>query len=55
LHELLGRSETGPPVNKHHVREWSYLEFEQYIRTHFNVIEHKSIKKEYGQMIHCQP
>jgi SAM-dependent methyltransferase len=30
----------GPPHNPAHIREWSFFEFEAYISSHFNVIEH---------------
>lgn len=30
----------GPPKNIHHVREWTKDEFEQYIGSRFNIIEH---------------
>ena len=54
LHSKLGRSITGPPVNKHHIREWTFDEFAEYIGEHFDIILHGSIEKEYGQMIHCK-
>lgn len=53
LHEILGRSHTGPPINKHHIREWAYDEFYNYISQYFNVIQHEKIFKEYGQVIYC--
>jgi SAM-dependent methyltransferase len=30
----------GPPINKSHVREWSFDEFEGYMATHFTVLGH---------------
>lgn len=34
----------GPPHNFYHIREWNFLEFENYVRTFFeNVIEHKVV------------
>jgi len=42
----------GPPVNKHHIREWNFAEFNQYISQFFNVIDHFHTKKEWwGQTI----
>lgn len=55
LNEKLNRSHTGPPGNKHHIREWSFEEFESYISDHFNIISHSKIEHEYGQMIYCTP
>jgi 2-polyprenyl-3-methyl-5-hydroxy-6-metoxy-1,4-benzoquinol methylase len=54
LHEKLGRSQTGPPGNTHHIREWSFDEFENYISRNFNIIRHEKIRKEYGQVIYCK-
>lgn len=54
LHEKLGRSHLGPPVNKHHIREWSYNEFKAYVGYFFEIITHEKIHKEYGQVIHCK-
>jgi len=30
----------GPPYNKSHVREWTMLEFKNYIESKFNVLDH---------------
>lgn len=30
----------GPPYNIHHVREWAYEEFQQYLQSQFNVVFH---------------
>lgn len=38
--ELSEEMKNGPPYNVHHVREWAYDEFQQYLRSRFNVIEH---------------
>ena len=53
MHNKLGRPYLGPPNNKHHVREWSFKEFEKYISQFFSIKEHFKIEKEYGQVIHC--
>jgi 2-polyprenyl-3-methyl-5-hydroxy-6-metoxy-1,4-benzoquinol methylase len=37
---LYGYDHNGPPKNKHHVREWTFNEFYEYISNHFNVINH---------------
>jgi len=54
LYEKLGRPYLGPPVNSHHIREWSYMEFKNYINHFFEILQHISIEKEYGQMIYCK-
>lgn len=51
----LKRCPTGPPHNPHHIREWSFSEFECYIKKYFNIINHFTIDKEYCQVIHCTP
>lgn len=53
LHDKLGRSHLGPPVNKHHVREWSFEEFKKYMKYHFNVLLHKNFEIEYNQVVNC--
>lgn len=53
LHEKLGRDYYGPPKNKHHVREWSFNEFHNYISGFFYIINHMSIPKEYSQLVSC--
>ena len=46
------QSQSGPPVNPHHIREWGHREFEQYISQFFNIVSHINTKKEYwGQVI----
>lgn len=46
------QSQTGPPVNSAHVREWNFEEFEQYISQYFTVIFHEHSKDEFwGQVI----
>lgn len=46
------QSQTGPPVNLAHVREWSFAEFRTYISQYFDVIEHFHTQKEWwGQVI----
>jgi SAM-dependent methyltransferase len=46
------QSQTGPPVNRAHVREWSFDEFEKYISKYFRIEKHFNTKKEYwGQVI----
>jgi trans-aconitate methyltransferase len=46
------QSQTGPPVNLAHIREWSYEEFEAYVSQYFNIVSHINTKKEYwGQVI----
>ncbi|MCH9621698.1 MAG: hypothetical protein S4CHLAM20_11230 [Chlamydiia bacterium] len=49
LLEVQGKkqSQTGPPVNPAHMREWSFSEFEEYISSYFNVISHVHCEKEY--------
>ena len=54
LHDMLGRSHLGPPLNKHHIREWSFEEFEKYIGHFFNIQEHKNFYTEYNQTIYCK-
>lgn len=34
------QSQTGPPINPHHVREWGFEEFEQYISQYFDIKAH---------------
>ena len=33
----------GPPYNFYHVREWNFLELENYIKTFFEILEHKIV------------
>jgi glycosyltransferase involved in cell wall biosynthesis len=45
----------GPPENIHHIREWSFQEFENYIGSNFKIVTHLiSNKKQATQMIHCK-
>lgn len=41
------QSQTGPPVNAAHVREWSFTEFEKYIGKYFDIVSHFCCEKEY--------
>lgn len=50
----LNRSNIGPPANKHHIREWTFNEFSNYIGQYFNVTSHLNIENEYGQLIYCK-
>ncbi len=34
------QSQTGPPLNPHHIREWSFSEFKKYISHFFEIKEH---------------
>jgi hypothetical protein len=46
------QSQSGPPVNIAHVREWSFEEFEKYVGQYFDIVEHFHCKREfYGQVI----
>jgi len=47
-------SNDGPPINKHHFREWSFDEFHDYMSRYFNILEHFSVKDECGQIIVCE-
>jgi len=55
LCSILKRCPTGPPHNPHHIREWSFAEFEEYISKYFNIISHFEIREEFCQVIHCTP
>jgi 2-polyprenyl-3-methyl-5-hydroxy-6-metoxy-1,4-benzoquinol methylase len=45
----------GPPKNVAHVREWSFEEFDEYIRSRLEVISHEIINYKQGtQMIVCK-
>lgn len=39
-------SQDGPPNNQSHVREWAFLEFNEYIGEHFEIINHFVINKQ---------
>ena len=46
------QSQTGPPVNPAHVREWGFGEFASFIGQYFEVISHFHTEREYwGQVI----
>lgn len=46
------QSQTGPPVNPAHVREWSFDEFASYIGQYFDIVSHFHTEKEFwGQVI----
>jgi SAM-dependent methyltransferase len=47
--------ENGPPANIHHIREWSFNEFKNYIESRFQIINHKITNEEqHTQMIHAK-
>lgn len=49
------QSQTGPPINPSHVREWNFSELENYVGSNFEVIEHFHSKSEFwNQVIVCQ-
>jgi len=53
---LIPGAENGPPPNKHHVREWTLREFNNYLRDHFDVIEHYVCNAEqWTQVAVCRP
>jgi len=37
----------GPPLNQHHIREWSFLEFKRYVEDFFTIIEHGILSSQY--------
>ena len=46
----------GPPRNEAHIREWTFKEFEKYISSHFDVIDHRVTNLgQRTQMIICKP
>lgn len=46
------QTQSGPPVNQAHVREWSFSEFEKYISQYFDIVSHFHCKGEfYDQVI----
>ena len=46
------QSQSGPPVNFAHVREWSFSEFEQYVGNYFDIVEHRNFDRDpYCQVI----
>jgi 2-polyprenyl-3-methyl-5-hydroxy-6-metoxy-1,4-benzoquinol methylase len=53
---LIPGAEDGPPPNKHHVREWTLKEFNNYLRDHFDVLEHYVCNQEqWAQVAVCRP
>lgn len=44
----------GPPANRAHTREWNFLEFKNYISSHFNVVEHFMAKNKVEPIPLCQ-
>lgn len=49
------QSQSGPPINSAHVREWNFEEFEQYVSRWFNPVLHDHSEREYwGQFIICK-
>lgn len=51
---IKGGSCSGPPSNKHHVREWSFHEFSDYISQYFDILEH-SVLSDHDQLIIAVP
>ena len=48
-------NDAGPPANKAHVREWSFIEFRRYISDWFEVVDHRITNIEQGtQMLVCR-
>ena len=41
------RSQTGPPINRGHVREWSFKELEEYLSQYFDIQTHEDCDAEY--------
>lgn len=49
------KSQSGPPSNTTHVREWSFEELESYISSRFEVVKHFiSNKRQKTQVIHAR-
>jgi hypothetical protein len=44
----------GPPLNKAHVREWNFSEFNQYISSRFNIVDHFMSKNKAEPSPMCQ-
>lgn len=54
--DLLKSGHNGPPKNGAHCREWNFLEFNKYISSRFQVVEHFiSNKKQRTQVIVAKP
>lgn len=49
-----GLNADGPPENLHHIREWNYQEFKNYISSRFEIIEHLNFS-ENTQCVVCKP
>lgn len=47
-----GHSHNGPPINVHHIREWGFAEFGNYIGSHFEILEHLSLSP--AQCVVCR-
>jgi len=55
LYRFWNRGYWGPPKNKHHIREWSFSEFYQYISQSFDVFLHSITNREQKtQMVVCE-
>jgi hypothetical protein len=53
---LLPTEYDGPPTNRAHIREWSFLEFETYVSSRFDVLEHFiSNAAQATQCVLCSP
>jgi len=50
-----GAKTLGPPVNKHHVREWTFSEFNEFVSSHFRVVQHLSIPEQFAQVVVAVP
>lgn len=49
---LIPTEKFGPPFNPTHIREWSFEELEEYVGTHFDIIEHIiTNKQQWTQLI----
>lgn len=52
---MSAKSQSGPPSNLHHVREWGFEEFGSYISSRFEVVKHFiSNKRQKTQVIHAR-
>jgi len=46
------QSQSGPPVNITHIREWNFKEFEKYVSQYFDIVDHFHCTREfYGQVV----
>ena len=51
----LGGSAFGPPANKYHVREWTFFEFQEYIKSYFKIVNHYVTNEDQcTQMVHAK-